>query len=135
MTILAPYLLFDGTCENAMAFYQSCLGGDLTITKVGDSPAKDAFAANQHAKVLNAHLKSTSLELFASDWLARDETPVHGNTVCLFLHANSFAELEPLFEKLADGADVTNPPKAMPVGVYAALNDKFRVRWMFLSNN
>ena len=135
MSILAPYLLFDGSCESAMTFYQSCLGGDLTITKVGNSPIRDAVPASQHGKALNAHLKSVNLELFSSDWLAQDETPVRGNTVCVFLHAGSFAELEPQFKKLSVGADVTNPPKKMPVGVYAALNDKFGVRWMFMANN
>ena len=31
---LSPFLLFEGNCAEAMAFYQSCLGGDLTITRV-----------------------------------------------------------------------------------------------------
>lgn len=40
MLNLAPFLLFDGDCAEAMAFYQSCLGGELTVTKVGDTPMK-----------------------------------------------------------------------------------------------
>ena len=34
---LTPFLLFDGNCAEAMAFYQACLGGELTVTKVGDT--------------------------------------------------------------------------------------------------
>ena len=86
-------------------------------------------------RTLNAHLKSVDLELFSSDWLAQDETPVRGYTVCIFLHARSFAELEPQFKRLSVGANVTNPPKELPVGVYAALNDRFGVRGMFMANN
>ena len=41
MTKLPPFLLFDGNCAAAMTFYQSCLGGNLILTKVEDSPMKD----------------------------------------------------------------------------------------------
>jgi uncharacterized glyoxalase superfamily protein PhnB len=34
MMNLMPFLLFDGNCAEAMAFYQSCLDGELAITKV-----------------------------------------------------------------------------------------------------
>jgi len=30
MTTLTPYLLFDGKCQQAMEFYKSCFGGELT---------------------------------------------------------------------------------------------------------
>ena len=35
---LMPYLLFDGNCAEAMAFYQGCLGGELTITRSATHP-------------------------------------------------------------------------------------------------
>ena len=40
MLNLTPFLLFDDNCAEAMAFYQSCLGGKLTITTVGDTSMK-----------------------------------------------------------------------------------------------
>jgi PhnB protein len=134
MTTLTPYLLFDGTCREAMEFYQSCFGGELTLTKVKDSPAKDQMPAIQQEKVLNARLKKGILEISASDWLALDQTPVRGNTVCLFLSGGTLAELKALFEKLSAGADVTDPMKPMFFGTYGALNDRFGVRWMFAGN-
>jgi PhnB protein len=134
MTTLTPYLLFNGTCREAMEFYQSCFGGELTLTKVKDSPAKDQMPAIQQEKVLNARLKKGSLEISASDWLALDETPVRGNTVCLFLSGGTPTELKELFEKLSAGADVTDPLKPMFFGTYGALNDRFGVRWMFAGN-
>ncbi len=57
MTTMMPYLLFDGTCREAMEFYQSCLGGVVTLTKVKDSPAKEQMEAAQQERVLNAHLE------------------------------------------------------------------------------
>jgi PhnB protein len=131
MIRLMPYLLFDGRCRQAMEFYQSCLGGDLTLTKVKDSPAKDQMSAAQQDKVLNAQLRAGQWEISASDWLALDETPVRGNTVCMFLSGGSFQDLKTVFDKLSQGATVTNPLKETFFGVYGALNDKYGVRWMF----
>ena len=38
-----PFLLFDGECAEAMTFYQKCLGGELTLTKVSDAPMKAQY--------------------------------------------------------------------------------------------
>ena len=73
---LTPYLLFDGNCHQAMEFYKSCFGGELTSMKVKDSPAKDYMPAVQREKTINARLKSGNVELSASDWLrARGSLP------------------------------------------------------------
>jgi PhnB protein len=135
MTTLTPFLLFDGTCLEAMEFYKSVFGGELTATRVKDSPAKDHMAAFQQDKVINARLRSGALEISASDWLMSGVTPVRGNTVCLYLSGGTREELKTLFTKLAEGAEVTNPLKEQFFGVYGALNDKFGVRWMFQTNH
>ncbi len=132
---LTPYLLFDGNCYQAMQFYQSCFGGDLTAMKVKDSPAKDQMPAFQRDKTINARLTSGKLEISASDWLRLDQTRIPGNTVCLYLSGGRLPELKELFEKLSQGAEVTDPLKEIFFGVYGALNDKFGVRWMFQAAN
>jgi PhnB protein len=134
MTTLTPYLLFDGSCHKAMEFYQSCFGGELTATKVNDSPAKNFMPEFQHEKTLNARLRSDNVDISASDWLMPERTPVRGNTVCLFLSGGTFEELKTLFERLSEGADVTDPLQEKFFGTYGALNDKFGVRWMFHAN-
>jgi len=131
MTTLTPYLLFDGSCHKAMEFYKSCFGGELTLTQVKNSPAKNFMPADQQEKVLNARLRSGNLEISASDWLRPDRTPIRGNTVCLYLSGGTLPELKTLFEKLSQGAEVTDPLKEQFFGTYGALNDKFGVRWMF----
>jgi PhnB protein len=131
MTTLTPYLLFDGKCQQAMEFYKSCFGGELTATKVKDSPAKDFMPAVQQEKIVNARLRNGKLEISASDWLRPDRTPIRGNTVCLYLSGGTFEELKTHFEKLSEGAEVTDPLKEQFFGTYGALNDKFGVRWMF----
>jgi PhnB protein len=131
MTSLTPYLLFDGNCHQAMEFYKSCFGGELTFMKVKDSPAKDHMPAVQQEKTINARLKSGNVEISASDWLRLDQTRITGNTVCLYLSGGTAHELKALFEKLSEGAEVTDPLKETFYGIYGALNDKFGVRWMF----
>ena len=135
MTTLTPYLLFDGTCQQAMEFYQSCLGGELALMKVKDSPLKDHFPSAEQHKVLNARLRNGALEISASDWLRPDRARVRGNTVCLYLSGGSSQELKSFFEKLSEGADVNDPLKEQAIGTYGALNDKFGVRWMFHAEN
>ena len=131
MTSLTPYLLFDGNCHQAMEFYKSCFGGELSSVKVKDSPAKDYMPAVQQEKTVNARLNSGNVEISASDWLRLDQTRIPGNTVCLYLSGGTAQELETLFEKLSEGAKVTDPLKETFHGIYGALNDKFGVRWMF----
>jgi PhnB protein len=131
MNSFMPYLLFDGKCPQAMEFYKACFGGDLSVTKVQDSPAKDQMPAALHDKVVHARLKSGNIEIAASDWLMPNRTPIRGNTLCLFLSGGTLRELKSVFEKLSDGAEVTDPLKEQFFGTYGALNDKFGVRWMF----
>ena len=128
---LTPYILFDGNCHQAMEFYKSCFGGEVTSMKVKDSPAKDHMPAVQQEKTINARLKSGNVEISASDWLRLDQTRIRGNTVCLYLNGGTFQELKAVFEKLSEEAEVTDPLKETFYGVYGALNDKFGVRWMF----
>ncbi|WP_348261827.1 VOC family protein [Telmatobacter sp. DSM 110680] len=134
MMTLTPYLLFDGTCHDAMEFYRTVFGGNLTSIKVKDSPAKDHMPAFQQEKTINARLRSDAIEISASDWLMLNRPRIPGNTVCLYLSGGTFDELKTLFNKLSDGAEVTDPLKEMFFGAYGALNDKFGVRWMFQSN-
>ena len=131
MTTLTPYLLFEGQCYEAMEFYKSCFGGELTVVKVKDSPAKDHMPEFQQNKVLNARLRRGNLEISASDWLRPDRTPIPGNMVCLYLRGGTLPELSALFQKLSEGAQVTDPLQQQFHGYYGALNDKFAVRWMF----
>ena len=55
-----------------MAFYHSCLGGELTLTKLCDTPMKDNVASEHHNKVVYAHLKSRDMEFSATDWMHTD---------------------------------------------------------------
>jgi PhnB protein len=131
MTRLSSYLLFDGTCKEALAFYQAIFGGELVFTTVADSPMKTMFPPALHSRVVHGNLKSDVVEIPASDWLAQNERPVRGNMMCMYVHDGTPDELKGLFEQLSDGGTVTDRLQQQPFGYYDALNDKFGVRWMF----
>ncbi|MFD0524522.1 VOC family protein [Paractinoplanes durhamensis] len=52
---LNPYLTFNGNAREAMEFYRSVFGGDLTINTFGDFGAPDPALAD---KVMHAALKT-----------------------------------------------------------------------------
>lgn len=133
MVNLTPFLIFEGNCAEAMTFYQACLGGELTITKVGDTPMKNAMPAERHNRVAYARLKSGAVEFSATDWLHPTRQPKQGNTVAMYVHAGGYAELKEIFDKLAVGADkdLLDDLRDMPFGSYGHLADKFGVHWFF----
>ncbi len=133
MISLTPFLLFDGNCAEAMTFYQSCLGGELTLTKVSDTPMKDQTPPEHHRKVIYAHLKSGAIEFSATDWLHPTRTPRQGNTVCMYVNGGMYSELRAIFDKLSAGADkqLLDDLRDLPFGSYGHLADKYGVHWFF----
>jgi PhnB protein len=131
MITLTTYLLLNGNCKSAMEFYKSVFGGELALTTVGESPMKDSMPPTMHDKVINAKLISEGVEISASDWLRPAQKPIQGNMVCLYLSGGTYNELKTLFDKLSEGAVITDPLRQELFGAYGALNDKFGVRWMF----
>ncbi len=133
MINLTPFLLFDGNCAEAMAFYRSCLGGELTLTKVSDTPMKAQVPPEKHNLIINAHLKSGAIEFTATDWMHPTRTPRQGNLVCMYINGGKYSELGAIFDKLAAGADpaLLDDLRDLPFGSYGHLADKFGVHWFF----
>jgi PhnB protein len=130
---LTPFLLFDGNCAEAMQFYHSCFGGDLTLTRLADTPMKAQMPPERHHKITYALLKSEAVEFSATDWLH----PVHrrhqGNTTAMYVTGADLVELAPIFEKLREGADeeFLVELQEMPFGVYGRFTDRYAVEWYF----
>ena len=129
-----PFLLFDGNCAEAMAFYHVCLGGNLVLTKLGDTPMKDQFPPEKHARIINAQLKSGAIEISATDWMASPAfDPILGNMSALFVVGGDYDELRAVFDKLAEGADKERFQELhdMPFGTYGQFYDRFGIQWIF----
>jgi len=127
-----PFLLFDGNCSDAMTFYQNCLGGALTLTKVSDTPMKAQYLPEKQNKIIFAQLKSGTVDISATDWLHPTRMPKQGNTVAIRI-SGAPDELKPVFDKLSDGApkELLDELREMPFGSYGHLADKYGVHWFF----
>src|SRR4051794_32189377 len=125
MLCLTPFLLFDGNCAQAMAFYHACFGGELTLTKLRDTPMKDGFSAEQHNKITNSYLKSDHVEFSATDWLHPTRLREPGNTTAMYVMSDEPAELRIIFDKLSDGAnkEFFVDLRQMPFGLYGRFTD------------
>ena len=133
-----PFLLFDGNCAEAMTFYHHCLGGTLTLTKLGDSSMKDQLPPEKHNRIINAHLKSGEIEISATDWMASPAfEPQQGNTFALFVVGDTYDELKTIFDKLAEGAETERFQALhdLPIGMYGQFYDKYGVQWIFLQRS
>lgn len=133
-----PFLLFDGNCAEAMTFYHKCLGGELIITKLGDSPMKNILPEEKWDRIINANLKSGNIEISATDWMASPQyLPKQGNTFAIFVIGQSYDELKTVFDKLAGGIDKEKEESRfqelhnLPFGTYGQFIDKFGVVWQF----
>lgn len=134
MLTLTPFLLFDGNCAEAMTFYQHCLGGELTLTKLGDTPMKAQFPPEKHNRIIYAQLTSGAFELSATDWMASPALePLQGNTFAIYVVGGTYDELKTVFDKLADGANKAwfQELHDMPFGTYGQFFDKYGVQWIF----
>lgn len=134
MLTCTPFLLFDGNCAEAMTFYRECLGGDLTLTKLGDTPMKDMLPPEKHDRIINAHLKSGLIEISATDWMASpDRDPQYGNIFALFVQSDDTNEIRTVFDKLRSDAqkDGFQELHEMPFGMYGQFYDKFGYQWIF----
>ena len=133
MLSLTPFLLFDGNCAEAMSFYQKCFGGELTLTRLGDTPMKTQMPEQLHHKIANAQLRSNAIEFSATDWLHQTRKFERGNSVAMYINGTAYNELKEIFDELSEGADkdLLDELRELPFGIYGHLADKFGIHWFF----
>ncbi len=129
MTILTPYLSFNGNCKEAMEFYKSALGGELNISLVGDSPMAAQMPGKENW-VMHSELKANGLVLMASDIMMGDSVQM-GTNVTLTLSGGTKEEIEGFFNKLSEGGKITQPFQETFFGFYGGVTDKYGFNWGF----
>lgn len=129
-TRLNPYLGFRDNAREAMDFYHSVFGGELTRSTFGEYHASDDPA--EQDKIMHSMLETDNgLTLMAADTPnGMDYMPGNNHTVALT--GEDEAELRGYWDKLSDGADITMPLEKAPWGdTFGMLTDKFGIPWMF----
>lgn len=130
MTQINGYLHFNGNCRQAMTFYRDCLGGELSLQTIAESPLANQMPAGMQQQILHATLtKSGSVLLMASDMAGAGR--VAGNAVSLIINCSSETEINAFFAGLAAGGTVTDPLSEKFWGdTFGALTDKFGINWL-----
>ena len=127
---LNAYLFFDGTCADAMRFYERALGGKLSLMTHADSPIAEKTPPGSADRILHARLVIDGRLLMASDSMVGQ--PYEGmNGFSVSLMYPKVADAKRVFDALAKGGKVTMPlQKTFWVEAFGMLVDRFGTPWM-----
>lgn len=133
VSTLNPYLTFDGNAAEAMKFYHSIIGGELSMQTFGE--ANMAEKPEDKNRIVHATLKNAALSFMASD--SQPGTPVKmGDNFSMSISGEDAAWLTDVFNKLSKGGNVDMPlAKQFWGDTFGMVRDKFGVRWMVNINS
>ena len=128
-TRLNPYLNFRDTARQAMEFYHSVFGGELTMSTFAEMHASEDPAEQDkimHSQLMTEH----GLTLMAADTPnSMDYQP--GTNFSVSLSGEDEGELRGYWDKLSDGAHVIMPLDKAPWGdIFGMCVDRFGVSWL-----
>lgn len=126
---LNPYLGFKDNAREAMEFYKSVFGGELTIStfKEGGMP----HGPGDENKIMHSDLRAPNgFVLMGSDTPTGMPHSAASN-ISISLSGDNESELRGYWDRLAQGGEVTMPLEKAPWGdSFGMLADKFGVAWL-----
>ena len=131
-----PYLFFDGRCEEAIEFYRSTLGAEVTMLmrfKENPDPVEPGMVPpDAEHKVMHASFRIGDTTVLASDGRCLGRPSFQGFS--LSLTVPDAVEAERLFAALADGGQVQMPlAKSFFSSRFGMVADRFGVGWMIVA--
>jgi PhnB protein len=130
MTQINAYLNFNGLTREAMSFYQQCIGGELVLQKISESPMAAQMPSEMGPRILHSSLTNGNITLMASDMMGN--AVVSGNSISLCVNCSSSEEINSFFQNLSTGGKVLDPLHQSFWGAtFGALTDKFGITWIF----
>lgn len=133
-----PYLNFDGQAEEAFKFYQSVIGGELSLYRMGDAPGAEDLPQGERNRIMHISLPiGEHVVLMASDTMpSLGQKLKEGNNYYVSLHPDSREEADRLFNGLSEGGEVEMPMEDQFWGDYfGSFRDKFGIYWMINYNS
>jgi PhnB protein len=125
---LAPYIFFNGQCQEAMEFYKNIFGGELETMPYDNLPPGTPGVEGMEGKLMNASLLGGDVDLRGSD---TSQASPEAKKIELCLTGSDEAHLREIFDGLADGGSVRTPLEKMFWGdTFGQLTDKYGVEWM-----
>jgi PhnB protein len=130
MAQINAYLSFHGNCREAMTFYKDCLGGELALQTIGESPMADQMPQEMKECILHSTLITEGFVIMGSD-MTPETGLVKGNAVSLMLNCTSEADIRMTFDKLSNGGKVKHSLEDTFWGaLFGDLTDKFNNNWI-----
>ena len=125
---LNPYIAFSDDARQALEFYRSVFGGELSLSTFGEAGGADGPDAD---KVMHGQLETPAgYTLMAADTPTGMERTV-GTNISISLSGDDADELRGYFAALADGGVVTVAlEKQMWGDEFGMCVDQFGVGWM-----
>lgn len=132
---LQPYLFFDGRCEEALDFYRSALGAEVTMLmrnkESPEPPQPGMLPPGAENKVMHASVRIGDSTVMMSDGLCKGQPNFQGFS--LSLTVPNAAEADRIFGRLADGGKVQMPlGKTFFSPRFGMVADRFGVGWMII---
>lgn len=132
MTQAIAYLSFDGTCAEAMRFYEQALGGTLEMMMSGaDSPMAEHIPKEFAHRILHARLVLPGGGmLYGGDCPA--QMPYEGiRGVSITVDYDSVERARQVFDALAVGGQIGMPMQpAFWAKMWGMLTDRFGTPWI-----
>ena len=124
---LNPYISFKDTAREAMEFYKSVFGGELTLSTFGEFGQEGEGSDG----IMHAQLETPSgFTLMAADTPPQMEYR-SGSSITVSLSGDDESDLKGWWDGLAEGASVSVPlEKQMWGDTFGMLTDKYGVDWM-----
>lgn len=133
-----PHLCFEGRCDEALEFYGTALGAQVTMMMrysefpTSAPPGMAPPPAELAKKVMHARFQVGSTSIMATD--GRCEKAATFKGFALTLEVAGVAQAEKAFTALADGGAVTMPlAKTFFSPLFGMVTDRFGVCWMILA--
>jgi PhnB protein len=128
-----PYLFFDGRCEEAVEFYRSALGAEVTMLMrykdSPDPPPPGMVAPVSEDKVMHTSFRIGETTVMASDGRCEGRPSFQGFSLSLTVPNET--EADRLFTALVDGGQVQMPlTKTFFSPRFGMVADRFGVSWM-----
>jgi PhnB protein len=130
MPVLDSYLFFNGTCAQAMRFYEKTLGGKLEMMMTYADAPPDQRPPGADDRIMHASLNVDGRRLMASDTGPND--PNKGMSgFSLSLAYPTPEEARKVFDALAVGGNVVMPVgKTFWAEAFGMLTDLYVTSWM-----
>jgi PhnB protein len=130
---IQPYLIFNGRCDEALAFYKKAVGAEVgMLMRYKESPVPTESSAAWANKVMHAAFSVGSSTLFATDGREQGEDRKFEGFM-LSITAADAAEARKLYAALAEGGKAEMPiEKTFFSPAFGMLTDRFGLRWMVI---